>query len=48
MTTPADSEFSEQPVVAEDSPSVTAKDQLWLLFIAIVPLVLATIWYVER
>jgi hypothetical protein len=48
MTGQNETELDQALAHPEDAHDVTAKDQLWLLLVAIVPLVAATVWYAQR
>jgi hypothetical protein len=43
-----ETELDQALAQPEEMHDVTAKDQIWLLLIAIVPFVAATVWYVQR
>lgn len=43
-----ETEYPQDLPEIDDSHDVTAKDQLWLFLVALLPFMAATIWYVQR
>jgi hypothetical protein len=39
-------ELDQARAESEESHDVTARDQLWLLLLAVIPFTAATVWYV--
>jgi hypothetical protein len=48
MKISTETEHTQELPEIDDSHDVTAKDQLWLILAAILPIAVATIWYVQR